>query len=268
MSAGAARHVVAPAGDDRAGDGSPDRPWATLSQAAKKAVSGDTIRLTAGEFQDKIMVMPAPGVSIEGAGIDKTVIRSGVKDTACLNLRSLAAPDGSVVDGKQSIHDLTIDGGKTTRHAVEVNKRHNVEVFNLKAINCTQMTIFAIGGLNAADDKRGGGIVEGVVKPADTSQWMRGFKVHDCIIEGEMPVGVVAAGQGEPGAQKGEMGAGGAFLEGDEIARIGHLGGATGAGGNAFFCRAAGSGWVLYHQVKLMSHVGAEAQVVMAAGKA
>ena len=43
LSAGAATSIVAPTGDDRVGDGSAGRPWATLSHAATCAKAGDTI---------------------------------------------------------------------------------------------------------------------------------------------------------------------------------------------------------------------------------
>src|SRR5215216_2716192 len=60
------------------GDGSEGNPWRTLKNATSKIPpnQGHIIRLSLGTFVEEGPINIPPGVSVEGAGIDITIIKS------------------------------------------------------------------------------------------------------------------------------------------------------------------------------------------------
>ena len=70
-------YYVSISGSDN-GDGSQGNPWRTLRAAVSKvpASQGHTIRLSGGIFVESGSFNVPPGVSIEGAGIDQTIIKA------------------------------------------------------------------------------------------------------------------------------------------------------------------------------------------------
>ncbi len=95
---------VSLAGSD-SNDGSSGRPWKTIAKACASVSGPAVISVAAGTYTETAFRLPN-GVSLVGAGIDKTIIR-------CTSLDKLF----SVLDttGPQTISDLTLDGqGKTT----------------------------------------------------------------------------------------------------------------------------------------------------------
>ena len=70
-------YYVSTSGND-AGNGSASSPWRTLRFAVTKipANQGHTIRISAGTFVESGQFNVPPGVNIEGAGVDQTIIKA------------------------------------------------------------------------------------------------------------------------------------------------------------------------------------------------
>ncbi len=132
---------VSTTGND-SGDGSSANPWRTLKNASTKVApnQGHIIRLSAGTFVEVGPVDIPPGVSVEGAGINITIIKSASSffynpatpgfspDRFLINFRSSAPTNGA-----QSIKNLTIDGdGKRLHGGIYVTNRNNVLVENIR----------------------------------------------------------------------------------------------------------------------------------------
>jgi len=147
LQADAATYIVAPTGDNRAGDGSADRPWATLSHAATKAVSGDTIRLSQGTFVENTYIDIPPGVGVEGAGTEQTILRCTQEhredgalhpDKFALRLRS-----DSWQESAQRLSGFTLDGNERKLHGgIVVEKRRNVTVSEVRFRNIMWAGLF------------------------------------------------------------------------------------------------------------------------------
>ena len=69
---------VSTSGNDNTGDGSAGNPWRSLRTAVTKVPGGQghTIRLAAGTFVESGSFNVPPGVNIEGAGVDQTIIKA------------------------------------------------------------------------------------------------------------------------------------------------------------------------------------------------
>ena len=70
-------YYVSTSGSDASGNGTQGSPWRTLRFACTRVTAnqGHTIRLSGGTFVELQMTVP-PGVSIIGAGMDQTIIKS------------------------------------------------------------------------------------------------------------------------------------------------------------------------------------------------
>lgn len=127
-SAMAAIYHVSPTGNDDSGDGSSTKPWRTLAAAASKvrANEGHIIRLAAGTFNETRTANIPTGVTVEGMGKDKTIIKSSLSGWL-INLSS-----SSFVNGNQSLRNFRIDGnGRQLDHGILVARRHNVKIHDL-----------------------------------------------------------------------------------------------------------------------------------------
>ncbi|MBA4053524.1 MAG: hypothetical protein C0490_02320, partial [Marivirga sp.] len=133
-------HVSASGND--AGDGSSGNPWRTLKNAVSKvpANQGHVIVMSAGTFIEAGPINVPTGVSIEGAGIDQTIIKSAssfyyypgtpgfATDKFLIQIKS-----NSNTPGNQSIKNLTIDGdGRKLHGGIFAQNRTNVVVENVK----------------------------------------------------------------------------------------------------------------------------------------
>lgn len=132
---------VSPTGSD-SGDGSTGNPWRTIKYAVSRVAAnqGHIIRIAAGTFIENGPIDVPPGVSIEGAGIDQTIIKANssfyynpgtpgfATDKFLFSFKS-----NSVVAGNQTIKNFTIDGdGKKVHGGIYVNNRNNIVVENIK----------------------------------------------------------------------------------------------------------------------------------------
>jgi uncharacterized protein YjdB len=133
---------VSTLGNDATGNGSQTNPWRTLKFAVTKvpASQGHVIRLSAGTFVESGAVSVPLGVSIEGVGMDQTIIKAASSfyynpttpgfgtDKFLMNLTSSSSSNGN-----QSIKKLTIDGdGKKLHGGIFVQNRTNITVESVK----------------------------------------------------------------------------------------------------------------------------------------
>lgn len=59
---------VSPSGQDGDGRGSEGTPLKTMADAVSRAVSGDTVRLTPGEFRETVQCVAKSGITLRGCG--------------------------------------------------------------------------------------------------------------------------------------------------------------------------------------------------------
>ncbi|WP_276373408.1 Ig-like domain-containing protein [Chryseolinea sp. H1M3-3] len=134
-------YYVSTSGND-AGNGSSGSPWRTLRHAVTKvpASQGHIIKLSAGTFVESGPFNVPPGVSIEGSGIDQTIIKAASSfyfnpsdpgfalDKFLMNLKS-----DSRTNGSQSLKYFTLDGdGKKLHGGIYIKNRDNITVDNIK----------------------------------------------------------------------------------------------------------------------------------------
>lgn len=137
----AAVYEVSTIGNDVTGNGSVDNPWRTLKYAATKvpAGQGHSIHLSEGSFEENGQINIPQGVSVEGSGVDKTIIKAAASfyyhpvspgytpEKFLINLSSATA-----VNGNQSLRNFTIDGDNKQVHGgIYVKGRNNVVVENI-----------------------------------------------------------------------------------------------------------------------------------------
>ena len=140
---------VAPEGDDTAGDGSNDKPFASVARAARSAGPGDRILLQAGQYDGNatitcagaeghpVRIVPAPGVANARSLVERFEARKPLE---------MAEPEGGkvvIAGGSWQLVDspfLVIDGleFRDSPHAV-INlgaRSSNVTIRNCVFINC------------------------------------------------------------------------------------------------------------------------------------
>lgn len=135
-------YYVSTSGNDGAGNGSSGSPWRTLKFAVTKvpANQGHVIKLSAGTFVESGQFNVPPGVSVEGSGVDQTIIKAASSfyfnpgdpgfaiDRFLMGLIST-----SQTSGNQSLKNFTVDGdGKRLHGGIYVKFRNNVTVENVK----------------------------------------------------------------------------------------------------------------------------------------
>ena len=140
------------ASGNNGGNGSIGSPWLTLTYACSNVrFPGDIIHINAGTFNEPLRSNLAVGVSLEGAGIDSTIINS--------TYTALSSRDGAIVlnsfsptSGNQSISNLTLTGSNlTATRGICINYRNNVTVHHIKVINFIASGVFFRGSKQAWD---------------------------------------------------------------------------------------------------------------------
>ncbi len=137
-------YYVSTSGND-GGNGTAASPWRTLRFAVTKvpANQGHTIRLSAGTFVESGQFNVPPGVNVEGAGVDQTVIKAASSfyfnpgdpgfalDRFLMTLSSSASTVGN-----QTLRNFTVDGdGKRLHGGIYVKFRSNVNIQSIKVQN-------------------------------------------------------------------------------------------------------------------------------------
>jgi hypothetical protein len=149
---------VSPQGNDLTGDGSSTKPWKTIRFAASKvnAGEGQIIRIGVGTFIEEGPIEVPPGVSVEGAGMDRTFIKAVSSffyhpptpgyalDKFLIRLNSHRHTTGN-----QHIRGLTIDGDSKQLHGgIFISCRSRIIIENIKV----QHTHFSGIWLNEVSD--------------------------------------------------------------------------------------------------------------------
>ncbi len=134
-------YYVSMSGNDN-GDGSQGNPWRTLRAAVSKvpASQGHTIRLSPGTYVESGSFNVPPGVNIEGAGVDQTIIKAAgsfhfnpgdpgfALDKFLITLNSAGFSEGN-----QTLKNFTIDGeGKRLHGGIYVKNRNRITIENVK----------------------------------------------------------------------------------------------------------------------------------------
>jgi Right handed beta helix region/Protein of unknown function (DUF1565) len=130
-----ATYYISTSGSD-SNNGSSSSPWKTLAYACSKATtSGDIIHVTTGTFIETNEMVLAAGVSLNGAGINNTIIKSHYQYTRTsenYTAASIYAQSNQGSNGNQEISGFTLDGdwaagkGMTGCVGIVVRGRSNV----------------------------------------------------------------------------------------------------------------------------------------------
>jgi hypothetical protein len=128
-----------------AGDGSASKPWRTLRYAVSKvpANQGFTIVLSAGTFVESGLIEVPLGVSILGAGVDKTILKAASSfyyypssPAYATDKFLISLNEYNPRDGNQTLSGFTIDGdGKKLHGGIYVRLRNKVIIENVKVQN-------------------------------------------------------------------------------------------------------------------------------------
>ncbi len=128
-----------------AGDGSISKPFKTLRQAVSKVPvnQGYTLQLSAGTFIENSSIEVPLGVSVVGAGIDKTILKAASSfyyypaspgyslDKFLIRLNGVSPSNGN-----QVLKGFTIDGdGKKLHGGIYIRYRNNIKIDQIKVQN-------------------------------------------------------------------------------------------------------------------------------------
>jgi len=127
-------------------NGSVGSPWLTLTYACTKATaSGDVIHINAGTFNESAKSNLAVGVSIEGAGIDATIVNTKYAASSSSD-GAILLNSSSYTSGNQSISNFTFTGSNLTAiRGICINYRNNVTVHDMKITNFYASALFFRG---------------------------------------------------------------------------------------------------------------------------
>lgn len=134
-------YYVSTSGNDN-GDGSPGNPWRTLRVAVTKVAAGQghTIRLSQGTFVESGSFNVPPGINIEGAGVDQTIIKAASSfhfnpgdPGFALDKFLMTLNSSGFSEGNQTLRNFTIDGdGKRLHGGIYVKNRNKIVIENVK----------------------------------------------------------------------------------------------------------------------------------------
>lgn len=145
-------YYIDTAGSDTRGDGSKNKPWLSLSHACSVVTSGSTIHMNPGKYLENKRCTLAPGVNIEGEGVNSLIISHYVsKDEVDALILLKSAPPG--VDGNQAISNIRLDGNLKGTKAIYGYYRNNVTINNCTIENFTSVGIAFKNNLTWAEPK-------------------------------------------------------------------------------------------------------------------
>lgn len=134
-------YYVSTTGND-ANSGTQGSPWRTLKYAATRvaAGAGHTIKLAAGTYVENGYINLPPGVNIEGAGKDQTILKAAsslyyypTSPAYSTDKFLIILNSGSFAAGRQVLKNFTIDGDSKKLHGgIYVHYRTNVIIENVK----------------------------------------------------------------------------------------------------------------------------------------
>jgi len=107
---------VSPTGSDTTGTGAQGNPYRTVAFAASVATSGDTLLLSAGEFDNEQVILSSKNLTVVGAGSDQTILKpdgssvvllpAGYQPGTPTDHRAVFIVDGTA---RLDLRDLTLD---------------------------------------------------------------------------------------------------------------------------------------------------------------
>ena len=193
----ATTYYISPTGNDATGNGSAANPWKTLFKATSTVTgTGDIIHVNAGTYTETQTCNLAIGVSIEGDGMNTSIVKSSVSGQWSAFLMLESQTNGT--NGNQSISNITFDGqyvsetNYKTWMGIWVVARNNVEIHHTKIINFYNSAVIFDGNT--------------VTDPVTEPFYATGNSFHDCIalnsarIFGTSGSGILAIG-GQNGMQ-------------------------------------------------------------------
>ena len=134
-------YYVSTSGNDN-GDGSQGNPWRTLRAAVTKVAAGQghTIKLSQGTFVESGSFNVPPGINIEGAGVDQTIIKAASSfhfnpgdPGFALDKFLMTLNSSGFSEGNQTLKNFTIDGdGKRLHGGIYVKSRNRIVIDNVK----------------------------------------------------------------------------------------------------------------------------------------
>lgn len=149
-------YYVATTGSDGAGvNGSAGQPWKTVAYAASRVTGTDSvIHVGPGTFAETARVNLNPGVSLDGAGEDLTVITTAA--TLSGTLTSGTGQAGSLiylntsgtvaVNGNQTLSNFTVNGKtQLAWFGIYIRARNNVTVHDVTGKDCYNAALYAEG---------------------------------------------------------------------------------------------------------------------------
>jgi hypothetical protein len=185
---------VATTGDDATADGSRARPFHTLAAACEKTPAGaKTIQIGDGVFPETRTCRVPAGVSVAGAGIDKTKLQWSTTQELETNPHTIAADKFLIqvrISNGASIGGFSIDGhvDDTTRAHAGI-LLHRVKHAVVHDISATSFNFCAIYLSDAADSEIRNCTVDDSGHPDKSScsggiivGEMTDCAVHDCLI--------------------------------------------------------------------------------------
>jgi hypothetical protein len=151
-SALATTFYISPNGNNSSGNGSAEKPWASLSYACSRVrTAGDTIYINAGSYTDSTQCNLAVGVNVKGAAKSHTTNNSKLNDWYIL------ANSNPPIDSRQTISGLTIDGSnRTLAHGISIIGRNYVTVDDMDFIHirATAIKLEGYDWWSGADQER------------------------------------------------------------------------------------------------------------------
>jgi hypothetical protein len=153
ISAKATTYFIGPAGSDKTGNGTKNKPWATLSFACKMVTAeGDIIHIKTGTYIETQACKLSSGINIEGEGI-KTIIKSHYDGKSSDNYDALMQLiSESITKGNQQICNLKIDGDNMTGDkAIAVFNRSNISIHDCTIVDFDIQGIRFGGGLQSGN---------------------------------------------------------------------------------------------------------------------
>jgi len=123
-------------GTDTTGYGTQTKPWKTLSYAVSHIPSnfqqGSVVHLNAGIFTEIQQSVVPIGVSIEGAGINSTILRGAIINSISNGIALISLKSSPVQSGNQTLSNFKIDGNnKNLYKGIEISGRNNVVIHDI-----------------------------------------------------------------------------------------------------------------------------------------
>jgi hypothetical protein len=140
VSATAANGI--PAGNDQTGDGSIERPWATIDRANAAAANGDTVMLNDGVYSPTKTLEISNAVSWQSVTDYGATIRGVAGQSRVIGISEDQA--GTVSFGK-----INIDGANTTTSLITLNNQAATYTIELNGTRLINPTSYGIQGTSA-----------------------------------------------------------------------------------------------------------------------